>query len=110
MQTKRALLAFAAACAVASVGSVPAAQAAYPFKCKDHLVLKVDRTTGAITTFTSIQPAVTAAVGDPTGSGSGDTVIVCHGTFNENVTVPATDGAGPNQNITIRSGDDTGQA
>src|SRR4051794_32269153 len=113
MNSKRALLALGTVCAVSGAGSVPAAHAAYPFKCKDNQVLKVDRVTGATTNFAppnAIQKAVDAAVGDPTGSGSGDTVIVCHGTFNENVVVPATDSAGSNQNLTIRSGDDTNKA
>jgi hypothetical protein len=110
MRAKRALLASVAACAVTSAGGVPAAHAAYPFKCKDNQVLKVDRVTGATTNHTTIQAAVLAAVGDPTGSGSGDTVIVCHGTFNENVVVPATDGVGSNQNLTIRSGDGADKA
>src|SRR6185503_18124161 len=88
MQTKRALVALGAALAVTSVASVPAAHAAYPFKCKDHKVLVVNHTTGAVNdTNTTIQGAVNAASGDATGSGAGDTVIVCHGTFNENVVV-----------------------
>jgi hypothetical protein len=110
MNTKRALLASVVACAITGAGGVPAAHAAYPFKCKDNQVLKVDRLTGATTNFTSINAAVVAAVGDPTGSGSGDTVIVCHGTFHENVIVPQTDAQGSNQNLTIRSGDDTNKA
>src|SRR3954447_11799033 len=113
MNAKRALLALGTVCAVSGAGSVPAAHAAYPFKCKDNQVLKVDRVTGATTNFSgpgAIQAAVVAAVGDPTGSGSGDTVIVCHGTFHENVVVPTSDLGGPNQNLTIRSGDDTGRA
>src|SRR4051794_13211229 len=111
MQAKRVLLAFVAVLTATCAGSVPAANAAYPFKCKDHKVLVVDRVTAAVDdTSTTINEAVVKAKGDPTGSGSGDTVIICHGTYNENVVVPVTDSAGPNQNLTIRAGDDTGQA
>ena len=97
--------------AVASVLAIaPPAFAGYPFHCPKQTVLVINYddpnpNNPTPAPFATIQAAVEAANGDPAGSGVGDTVIVCPGTYNENVDVPVTDG-NSNNNLTIRSFDD----
>jgi hypothetical protein len=106
----------AAAGAVMAGGVTVAANAGgYPIKCTNNMALTVDHNTGVATPHATIQAAVDAASGDATGSSVGDTVIVCHGTFTENVHVDMIDeDSGDNDpdakaNITIRSFDGTDQ-
>ena len=73
-------------------------------------VLEVNHSTGAITTYSGtttapIQAAIDKAMTNTTqpssaGSGSGDTVIVCHGTYRGDISI----GTG-NDNLTVRSED-----
>jgi len=84
------------------------------FECNQHngghqVALLVNHNSGAITAFagtttsSTIQAAVSGALTDvtaptSTGSGAGDTVIVCQGTYTGNLTI----GQG-NDNLTVRS-------
>ena len=88
--------------AVLALGS-SAANAGYPFTCPKQRVLVVQYDTGVVTTHTTVQAAVVEANGTDAGSSVGDTVVVCPGTFSENVVVPLMDAGGLNTNITIRS-------
>ena len=68
-----------------------------------NTVLRINHSTGAITTFTSpgaLQAAITAASGSSgTASGSGDTVMACPGTYAGPINIPA----GTKDGITVRS-------
>ena len=101
--------------------AVPAANAGYPFKCPKNTVLVLEHEDPTATPSphvgpTAIQDAIEEAHGltdadmDPENpvpsSSGGDTVIVCDGTYMENVSVPLADGGGTNSDITIRSFDD----
>lgn len=98
--------------------SATPANASYPVKCEKDTVLVVDYDSPdgedfTTTVFTSIQDAIDAADGNELGSSVGDTVIVCEGTFRENIHVPVADDNGTpddpsddtelNANISIRS-------
>jgi hypothetical protein len=105
---------FAVAPTVANAGG-------YPFNCPKQTVLVVehDAPNSDPTEFTgptAIQDAVVLANGLPgadtdpenpeASANGGDTVIVCNGTYSENISVPLADAGGDNSNITIRSFDD----
>ena len=99
---RRALLLLGAASTIFVASAVPA-EAAYPFKCPKQRVLVVEYDTGAVSEHGTIQAAVDTANGTPAGSSVGDTVVVCPGTYGENVSVPLMDSGGANDNLTIRS-------
>ncbi|MBV8195237.1 MAG: hypothetical protein JOY80_06885 [Candidatus Dormibacteraeota bacterium] len=71
-----------------------------------NTVLLVNHSTGAVTTATgpgALSTQVGAATSSPattTGSGSGDTVIACHGTYTGPINIPV-----GKDNITVRSED-----
>lgn len=102
------VLLVAAGTVVAGGITVAANAGGYPIKCINNIAITVDHSTGAQTQHTTIQEAVEVAKGDEAGSGAGDTVIVCHGTF-AGFDVPLADSAGPNSNVTIRSYDGSDQ-
>jgi len=101
--------------------AVPAANAGYPFKCPKNTVLVLTHDDPTATPSphvgpSAIQDAIEEATGltdadmdpeNPVPSDSGgDTVIICSGTYMENVDVPVADTGGTNSDITIRSFDD----
>ena len=107
--------------------AMPAANAGYPFKCPKNTVLVLEHDDPSPTNPTpvlhagptAIQDAIETADGltvadtDPANpvpdDSGGDTVIICSGTYMENVDVPFVDpgmGGNNNSNITIRSFDD----
>lgn len=101
---------------VGMVGHAYAADSVY--ECNQYnggkqVVLEVNHNTGAISHYTGtttapIQTAINQAAGNTTqpssaGSGAGDTVIVCHGTYTGNINI----GLG-NDNLTVRSEDGSG--
>jgi len=71
-----------------------------PKYCPKQDVITVDRTTGAYKESATIQDGIDKATFDNAGSGSGDTVIVCPGTYPGNVSIPV-----GQDNITVRSFD-----
>lgn len=97
---------------VVAMAATPASAGFY-IDCDKEQALHVDKTTGTFTAYPTIQEAIDAAQGDAAGSSSGDTVIVCHGTYEENIVIgevddPETDDvneADLKANITVRSWD-----
>ena len=103
--SKRVLAVIAAMPMMLAVG-IPVAHAGYPVKCDKQSVLVVEYNQMTedfvATSYTTIQEAIDAADGDVTGSSVGDTVIVCPGTYAENISVPQMD-SNDNTNLSIRS-------
>ena len=106
MRTRARILTLIAALPVALGIVAPTALAGgYPVDCEKEMVVLVPENGTAPQGLEqpSINAAIIAAKGNPTGAG--DTVIVCPGTYEENVSIPLTDINGPNDNISVRSWD-----
>jgi len=104
----RGVMLIAAGAVIAGGVTVAANAGGYPIKCVNNTAITVDHATGAQQPFPTIQQAVDAAQGDAAGSSVGDTVVVCHGTFVENVTIGST--GDDKANVTVRSFDGSDQA
>jgi hypothetical protein len=106
----RGVMLVAAGAVIAGGVTVAANAGGYPIKCVNNTAITVNHSNGATTSHPSIQEAVDAASGDASGSSVGDTVIVCHGTFTENVAIGDPMGDPDSKaNLTLRSYDGTDQ-
>jgi hypothetical protein len=105
MRTRTRILTLATALPLVFGVIAPVASAdPYPLDCEKQTVLKVDYDTGLSTSYTSIQEAIDEADGNPAGGSVGDTVIVCAGTYYENITI-GTIGDESKVNVSVRSWD-----
>lgn len=100
-------VAAAASFGLATHGVIAHADSAYECDGQpQNTVLLVNHTTGAITFFHgagALQAAISGATSSPptsTGSGSGDTVIACQGTYSGPISIPV-----GKDNVTVRSAD-----